>query len=108
MSPSSIAGRAWKLADLVGYQEGAVVSRTILEKDTGTVTLFAFDKDQNLSEHTVPYDALVYVLDGRGRIIVSGEPFDLEGGDLLLMPGGKPHEVRASERFKMMLTMIRV
>jgi quercetin dioxygenase-like cupin family protein len=108
MRPSSIAGRQWKLVDLVAYQEGAVVSRTILEKETGTVTLFAFDKGQNLSEHTVPYDALVYILDGRGRINISGEPYDLKAGDLLLMPGGEPHEVRASERFKMMLTMIRV
>jgi quercetin dioxygenase-like cupin family protein len=108
MDASLIAGKVWKLADMVAYQEGAVVSRTILEKEAGTVTVFAFDQGQNLSEHTVPFDALVHILDGRALITISGVPHSLEAGDLILMPGNHPHEVKASDRFKMMLTMIRV
>lgn len=108
MTTSSIGVKVWKLADMVAYQDGAVVSRTILEKKTGTVTLFAFDKDQNLSEHTVPFDALVTILDGHAQIIISGTPHSLEAGDLIFMPGNEPHEVRARGRSKMMLIMIRV
>ena len=95
------------LAELVDYQAGAVVSTTLLKKETGTVTLFAFDQGQELSEHTVPHDALVYLVDGEAEITVSGKPHALEAGDLLLMPGGEPHAVRATGRFKMLLTMIR-
>ena len=95
------------LADQVAYQHGAVVSKTLLKKETGTVTLFAFDRGQELSEHTVPHDALVYLVDGEAEITVSGQVHRLSRGDLLLMPGNEPHAVRATQCFKMLLTMIR-
>jgi len=95
------------MADLVAYQAGAVVSRVILKKGTGNVTLFAFDKDQGLSEHTTPFDALVHVLDGAADITVGGTPHHLKAGEMILMPGGVPHALQAPERFKMALTMIR-
>lgn len=93
--------------ELVAYQEGAVVSRTILKGETGSVTLFAFDAGQELSEHTVPYDALVHVLDGAAEIAIAGERYDLAAGDTIVMPANHPHAVRAPRRFKMALTMIR-
>ncbi len=93
--------------DLVGYQEGSVVSRTILEKKTGTVTLFAFGKDQGLSEHTAPFDALVYLLDGEAEISISGKALRLKVGEMVIMPANEPHALRAIEKFKMILTMIR-
>ena len=96
-----------RLSGLVDYQDDAVVSKTLLKKDTGSVTLFAFDRGQELSEHTVPHDALVYLVDGEAEIAVSGQPHRLRGGDVLLMPGNEPHAVRATRRFKMLLTMIR-
>ena len=92
---------------LVAYQDGSVVSKEIIKKPTGTVTIFAFDRDQGLSEHTAPFDALVYVLDGETEITISGEPHHLKEGDMLIMPGGKPHALKAVKRFKMMLVMIR-
>lgn len=95
------------LEEEISYQDGAVVSKTLLKKETGTVTLFAFDRGQELSEHTVPHDALVYLVDGETEITVSGRVHRLSRGDLLLMPGGEPHAVRATRRFKMLLTMIR-
>ena len=95
------------LVDMVDYQDGAVVSKTMVKKVKGTVTLFAFDAGQTLSEHTVPHDALVHVVDGRAEITVSGSPHTLNAGDVLLMPGGEPHAVAAPTRFKMVLTMIR-
>jgi quercetin dioxygenase-like cupin family protein len=94
-------------AGLVTYQSGSVVSRTLVKKPTGTVTLFAFDEGQELSEHTAPFDALVHILDGAARIHVSGVPHDVNAGDVLLMPAGQPHALRATKRFKMMLVMIR-
>jgi quercetin dioxygenase-like cupin family protein len=94
-------------ADLVAYQDGSVVSRTIVKKETGTVTLFAFDKGQELSEHTAPFDALVQVLDGEAEITIEGEPFHVATGQMLIMPAGKPHALIAIQRFKMLLTMIR-
>ena len=93
--------------DLVNYQDGAVVSRTLINQKTGTVTLFAFDAGQELSEHTAPYDALVQVLDGETRITIAGQPFDLKTGDLIIMPADQPHAVSAMTKFKMALTMIR-
>ena len=96
-----------KAPDLVNYQDGAVVSREILKKTTGNVTLFAFDRDQGLSEHTAPFDALVQVLEGEAEITISGKPHRLHGGDMILMPAGQPHALRALERFKMILTMLR-
>jgi len=98
---------AQNLANLVGYQEASVVSKTLLEKDTGTVTLFAFDKGQGLSEHTAPFDAMVCVLDGVAEITIAGNPVTLQQGEMLIMPANKPHALRAVERFKMMLTMIK-
>ena len=95
------------MADLVDYQDGSVVSRTIIKGKTGTVTLFAFDKGQELSEHTTPFAALVYVVDGEAEIIISGEPFPLREGEMTIMPADKPHALKATERFKMLLVMIR-
>ena len=95
------------MADLVEYNDGAVVSRQITKADGGNVTLFAFDKDQELSEHTAPFDALVHVLDGETEITISGKPFQLKIGDAIIMPANDPHAVKALTRFKMLLTMIR-
>jgi len=94
-------------ADLVAYQPGAVVSREILRKPTGTVTAFAFDEGQGLSEHTTPFDALAHVLDGVAEITIDGTAHRVATGDVILMPGGRPHALRAVERFKMLLIMIR-
>ena len=101
------AGQPARMADLVDYREGSVVSRTIVRKETGNVTLFAFDKGQGLSEHAAPFDALVYLLDGEGEIIISGKGNAMKAGDVILMPANEPHAVRATSRFKMLLVMIR-
>jgi len=98
--------KASRLAELIDYQEGSVVSRTVVEKKTGTVTLFAFDEHQGLSEHTAPFDALVYILDGEA-VIISGEAVKLKEGEAVIMPANEPHALKAVHRFKMMLTMIR-
>jgi quercetin dioxygenase-like cupin family protein len=95
------------LAELVSYQDGSVVSRQITKADAGNVTLFAFDKDQELSEHTAPFDALVHILDGNAEIKISGKAFDLAAGEAIIMPANEPHALRALSPFKMLLTMIR-
>jgi len=95
------------LSNLVNYQNGTVVSKTLIKKETGTVTLFAFDKGQGLSEHTAPFDALVYVLDGEVKIMISGNPYVLKMGEMIIMPANKPHSLKAIKKFKMMLTMIK-
>ena len=95
------------LVDLVSYQKGSVVSKTLIEKKTGTVTLFAFDKGQALSEHTAPFDALVCVLDGAAEVTIAGEAALVKTGEMLVMPANVPHALKAVEPFKMMLTMIR-
>lgn len=95
------------LMNLVGYQKAAIVSKTIIEKKTGTVTLFAFDAGQGLSEHTAPFDALVQVLDGQVEIRIAGQPFNLKEGEFIIMPANKPHALKAVSAFKMLLTMIR-
>ena len=95
------------LIDLVSYQDGSVVSRTLIKKKTGTVTLFAFDQGEALSEHTAPFDAMVYILDGKSEIIISGNSNILEKGNMIIMPANEPHALKAIERFKMMLTMVR-
>ena len=95
------------IADIVEYNDGAVVSRQITKAEAGNVTLFAFDKDQELSEHTAPFDALVHVLEGQAEITISGKPFHLKTGDAIIMPADDPHAVKALTRFKMLLTMIR-
>lgn len=100
-------GQAVLLANTLDYQKGSVVSRTVIDKTSGTVTLFAFDEGQGLSEHTAPFDALVYILDGEATITISGTPFSVKGGEALIMPANEPHALRAVKRFKMMLTMIR-
>jgi quercetin dioxygenase-like cupin family protein len=104
---SELVGKVVNLANLLDYQEGAVVSRTVIDKKTGTVTVFAFDQGQGLSEHTAPFDALVYVLDGEAMITVAGVESRVAAGEMLIMPANKPHALRASKRFKMMLVMIR-
>ena len=95
------------LAGLVDYQEGAVVSRTLAKKETGTVTVFAFDKGEGLSEHTTPFDATVQVLDGSVDITISGGKYRVSAGEIIIMPANEPHGLKAPERFKMLLTMIR-
>jgi len=95
-----------KLIDLIGYQEGSVVSRTIIDEEAGTVTLFAFDKDQGLSEHTTPYNALVYLVDGEAEIVISGNTHHVTEGEMIIMPANKPHALKAAKKFKMLLVMI--
>lgn len=101
------AATAFALADLVSYQDGAVVSRTLAKSSGGTVTLFAFDKDQALSEHAAPFDALVIVVDGRVDLTIGGKPVPARAGETVLMPANVPHAVSAPERFKMLLVMLR-
>lgn len=100
-------GEAVKLGSLVQYGEGAVVSRTLIQAEVGTVTVFAFDEGQGLSEHSTPYDALVQILEGRAEITIGGESVSVSGGESLLMPADIPHALYAPERYKMLLTMIR-
>ena len=100
-------GRQLVTKDLLAYQESAIVSRTLIDKKAGTVTLFAFDEGQGLSEHTAPYDAMVQVLDGEVEISIEGRPFHLKEGEMIVMPANKPHALRALTSFKMLLTMVR-
>ena len=95
------------LADLVVYQEDSIVSKTLIKEKTGTITLFAFAQGEELSEHTAPYDAMVYVLDGAVDISISGQPVQLTSGQMIIMPANVPHALKANVPFKMMLTMIR-
>lgn len=95
------------LKELVSYQDGSIVSKEIIKKQNGTTTIFAFDQDQGLSEHTAPFDALVYILEGEAEIIIAGEVHHVRTGEMIIMPGGKPHALKALKRFKMMLVMIR-
>ena len=101
------AAHVANVAELVSYQEGAVVSREIVKRPSANVTLFAFDAGQGLSEHTTPFDALVQVLEGEAEITISGQPHHVQGGELILMPAHQPHALKALKRYKMMLTMIR-
>jgi quercetin dioxygenase-like cupin family protein len=103
----NFAAQAVNLADLIAYQAGSVVSRTIIDKKAGTITLFAFDQKQGLSEHTAPYDALVYVLDGEADVVLSGKPVRLKKGEFTIMPANEPHALSAVTRFKMLLIMVR-
>jgi len=97
----------YTLADMTPYQDGAVVSRTLLQHETGTLTVFSFDAGQALSEHTVPFHAFVQVLDGEAQIIIGGDSVTVSAGEIVLMPGGISHEVKAVKRFKMLLTLFR-
>lgn len=105
--PEGLVAGVNRLVDLLGYQKGSVVSRTVIDKKTGTVTLFSFDKGQGLSEHTAPFDALVCILDGEAEIVISGKPLRLKEGEMTIMPANEPHALKAVERFKMLLVMIR-
>ncbi|MBI3172313.1 MAG: cupin domain-containing protein [Chloroflexi bacterium] len=96
-----------ELADLAQYQEGSVVSRQITKAEAGNVTLFAFDVGQELSEHTAPFDALVHILDGEAEVRISGQPFQVHAGQAIILPANEPHALKATARFKMLLTMIR-
>ena len=102
-----ISAKAVRLADLVDYQAVSVVSRTIIDKQTGTVTLFAFDEGQGLSEHTAAFDALVYNLDGEVQVTISGKAVQLKKGEMVIMPANKPHALKATKRFKMLLIMVK-
>lgn len=104
---AGLKAQALDLPDLAAYQPGSVVSREIISQKTGTVTLFAFDEGQGLSEHTAPFDALVYVTDGETEVIISGKSHRLTRGQMIIMPAGEPHALKAIKRFKMMLVMIR-
>jgi quercetin dioxygenase-like cupin family protein len=95
------------MGELIAYQEGSVVSRTLIDKKIGTITVFAFDTGQGLSEHTAPYDAFVQVIDGEAEIIIAGARHTVKAGQMIIMPGNQPHSVRAPGRFKMLLVMIR-
>ena len=103
----TLVGQASNLSELINYQEGAVVSRTIIDKKTGTVTLFAFDNGQGLSEHTAPFDAMVYVLDGEVEVTIAGKPVALKAGEMTIMPANQTHALAAKTKFKMLLVMIK-
>jgi quercetin dioxygenase-like cupin family protein len=103
----SCLGQTQEIASLVNYADDSVVSKTILSKPVGTITLFAFDKGQGLSTHQAPYDAVLQVIDGVGRVNIDGDDHQVATGELIIMPANKPHSVNADEKFKMQLTMIR-
>jgi len=107
MSSENLTGKVVSLESLAAYQKDAVVSRTVIDKQAGTVTLFAFDKGQGLSPHTAPYDALVNVLDGEVEITLDGRPSRVKKGEMLIMPAGMPHGLKAVTPFKMLLVMIK-
>jgi quercetin dioxygenase-like cupin family protein len=106
-SAQAIVAQAKSVLDLVDYSEGSIVSRIVLGSKAGNVTLFAFDAGQGLSEHTAPFDALVHVFDGEAEVIISGKSIAVPAGEMVIMPANQPHAVKANQRFKMILTMIR-
>jgi len=95
------------LKKMVSYQDGSIVSKEIIKKETGTVTLFAFDKGQGLSEHTAPFDAMVYVMDGLAEVFISKNPFMVKEGEMIIMPANEPHSLQAKEPFKMLLVLVK-
>jgi quercetin dioxygenase-like cupin family protein len=103
----SLIGKAVDLNGLVSYQDGSVVSRTLIDRKVGTITLFSFGAGQGLSEHTVPYDAFVQVVDGVAEVTIDGKPHQVSAGEFIIMPANIPHSLKAVEKFKMMLVMIR-
>ncbi|MHA1932401.1 MAG: cupin domain-containing protein [Promethearchaeota archaeon] len=107
MSEKNELTKALDLENMLDYQEGSIVSRTLINKDVGTVTLFSFDQGEGLSEHTTPFDAIVYVFDGEAEIIISQHKHILTKGQMILMPGGDPHALKALKKFKMMLIMVK-
>jgi quercetin dioxygenase-like cupin family protein len=102
-----LIGKALTVSDLVAYQDGSVVSKTLIDKKVGTVTLFSFGAGQGLSEHTVPYDAFVQIVDGEAEVTIKGEPQTVAAGQMIIMPANIPHEMKAVKPFKMLLVMIR-
>jgi len=104
---TEILAKPSKVKELVAYQTGAVVSRTLVDENAGTVTIFAFDEEQGLSEHTAPYNAMVIALEGEVDIKISGKSFDLKEGEMIIMPANKPHALKAVTKFKMILIMLR-
>ncbi len=107
VQPEDLTSQQVELQKLVDYQDNTVVSREIMKKKSGTVTVFAFDQGQGLSEHTAPFDALVYIIHGQAQITISGKDFSLEAGEMIIMPANEPHALRAQEKFKMLLIMIK-
>jgi quercetin dioxygenase-like cupin family protein len=103
----SLLGRALDLNTLISYQEGSVVSKTLVDRGIGTITLFSFDSGQGLSEHTAPFDAFVQIVDGEAEVTISGETHMVQAGEIIIMPADKPHALRAEKRFTMLLVMIR-
>jgi quercetin dioxygenase-like cupin family protein len=104
---NSVTATKLKATDLIDYQADAVVSKTLIARPSGTITLFAFDQGQGLSEHTAPFDALVSVINGEAEIIISGQSYILQAGEMIIMPAGEPHALNALRQFKMLLTMIK-
>lgn len=107
MKKEKIEAKATQLADLIEYQDDSVVSRTLIDKEAGTVTLFAFDEGQGLSEHTAPYDAMVHVIEGDVKVTISGKTIIVKQGEVIIMPANQPHALSSIIRFKMLLTMIK-
>lgn len=107
MNAENLKSQVITLANLADYQDGSIVSRTIIDKKSGTVTLFAFDEGQALSEHTAPFDAMVEIIDGEALITISSKPHHLKKGEMVIMPANEPHALKATKSFKMLLTMIR-
>ena len=104
---TTLFAQATNLNKLIDYQAGSIVSRTVIDKRAGTITVFAFDQGEGLSEHTAPYDALVYLLDGEAEVVISGKSIRLKNGELTIMPANEPHALSAITKFKMLLVMIR-
>jgi len=107
MKTTKLMAKAFSLADLLEYQPDSIVSKEIVKKKTGTITIFAFDKDQGLSEHTAPFDAVVYIVDGRAGIKIAGRSSVVKKGEMIMLPANKPHALKAIAKFKMLLIMIR-
>ena len=107
MNNENLIGQVKSLIDLIDFQEDSIVSRTVIDKSAGTVTVFAFDAGQGLSEHTAPFDALVYIVDGVAEVIISGESRNVKQGEMIIMPANDPHALKAVSRFKMLLIMVK-
>jgi quercetin dioxygenase-like cupin family protein len=107
MNTADLRAKAVNMANLVAYQAGSVVSRTIMDRDTGTLSVFAFSEGQGLSEHTAPYDALAYILDGSAEVTISRKPLVVNAGEMVIMPANQPHALKAITGFKMLLVMIK-
>ncbi len=107
MTNEFVKGQKFSFVNEVEYNAGGIVSKNVLKRPTGNISLFAFDKGEGLSEHTAPFDAMVQVIEGKAKIIIGGNPHDLVAGETIIMPAGIQHSVEATERFKMLLTMIK-